>query len=263
MVDFHIFIHLYIPQYQRVIKMKKIAFPVLEVSGIVKKNKKVNIDSFNIVVGSGECAAVIHNSSGSVQTLVNILSGGLSADKGKNFFKGDNITGQDNIFGCVGKKPSVSKIKTVTLNGAAPLVKRGLSRTVSSVASKKELHVFGLEACADSRTGSLSAEDFYKAELFAAYMCSHEFIVIDEPFGCLDGELYDKNIEWLKSISEKTNLSMLIFTQKIDTAIKLASTVMVTDDKMRSVGIIGVDSQNPEKTRMRIEQLSQEINLKE
>ncbi len=243
--------------------MKRIGFPVLEVSGIVKKNKKVNIDSFNIVIGSGDCAAVLHNNPNSVQMLVNILGGNVSADKGKIFFKGDNITGQDNIFGCIGKKPSISKMKTVAANGAAPLVKRGLSRAISSVASKKELYVFGLEDCADSQAGSLSTENFYKAELFTAYMCSHEFIVIDEPFGCLDGKLYDKNIEWLKSISEKTKLSMLIFTQKIDTAAKLASTVIVADDKMRSVGIIGVDSQNPENTRMRIKQLSQEINLKE
>lgn len=238
--------------------MKKIGSPLIEISGLYRAYKKVIIDSFNISIGRGDRIAVLHKNPLASSLLCEILSGKETPDKGKVFFKGDNVTGHQNNFGVVGKKSSLSKFKSVLYNGSTPLVKRGLSRCVSDVAVQKELSVFGLQDFSSEKLASLPKNLLFRAELFSAYMCSHELVVIDEPFSELNKEEKAKELENLKNISQEKGIALLLFTEDIDTALSLSQTVMVVNSSMASVGMIAVDNGQIEKTIMRIKELIEE-----
>ena len=86
-------------------------------------------------------------------------------------------------------------------------------------------------------------------------MWSHDIMVIDEPYSNFSDKEKTEELKWLKNVSEKTELAILVFTQSIDTAIALSDTVMAVNSSMSSVGMIGVDKNQPEKTRTAIESL--------
>lgn len=235
--------------------MKKIGIPILEASKICRQYKKTEINSFSLSVGKGNIISVLHNNAPAAALLTQILVGKEAPDKGKIFFKGDDVTEQRNNFGVVNNKPSLSKMKTITENGAVPLVKRGLSKSIAAVASQKELAAFGLENYGSSSVSVLPKNIAYRAELFLAYMWSHDIMIIDEPYSNFSDKEKTEELKWLKNVSEKTELAILVFTQSIDTAIALSDTVMAVNSSMSSVGMIGVDKNQPEKTRTAIESL--------
>ena len=65
-------------------------------------------------------------------------------------------------------------------------------------------------------------------------MYSHELIVIDEPFSEIAGEERINELEWLSDLRRRHNISLLVFTQDIDTAVMLGDYVMVVDKSTSS-----------------------------
>lgn len=240
--------------------MRKVEAPLIEISNIFKNTKKYEIRGFTLNVGRGDSVAVVHKNASCVDLLTEILSGRVSPDKGKIFFKGDNVNGVKDSFGVVTKRQSISKMKTVGDNAAAALVRRGLSRQMASLVVSKDISTFGLQDYLDIAVRNLPANIAARAGIYSAYMWSHEFIVIDEPFAEFDGSNRAEEIEWLRVTAKSNGLAMAVFTENIDTALKLGTSVMVVDKNMRSVGMIGIDKRNIDKSRERLEQLLETVN---
>lgn len=239
--------------------MRKIEAPLLEVSNIHKKHKAIDIRGFNVNVGRGDCVAVLHKSPDAADLTASIISGHTTPDKGKIYYKGDNINGVIRCFGAVKRKPNNKRLKSVANNAALPLIKRGLPRSIAEAAVAKEIEIFGLKGYENDSFGSLDTTAAYRSELYSAYMWSHEFMVIDEPFMELDEEERSKELVWLRETADKTGLAILVFTEDIDTALALASSVMVVNEAMRSQGIIGVDRKRLDITRNRLNELYDDI----
>lgn len=235
--------------------MKKIAAPVLEISNLCKKEKNKSINRLNLIIAAGESMAVLYKNEENIELLCDILKGTKKAEKGKIFFKSTNVTGAKNSFGVVEKKPDIPKARTVTDLAAAPVVKRGLSRKMASVLVQKELGTFQLEEYGDKIAFLLPKNLSRRAELFNAYMCSHELIAIDEPFFDLGEKEREEELKLLEKVKKNSNLSLLLFTQDIDLAVRFTSSVMVVDDNTQSVGIIAVDPKKLEKTSAKIKEL--------
>ena len=235
--------------------MKKISKPILELSNICRSDKKGAVERLDLSVPSGESFAVIYSEPGGISLLLEMLGGRISPKKGKIFFKGDDITGTKNVFGVVKKGSSFPKLKTVAEAAAAPVVKRGLSRALAGVLVQKEIAAFGLGGIENDGFSKLSTQTGIRALIFAAYMCSHELIVIDEPFSEIAGEERINELEWLSDLRRRHNISLLVFTQDIDTAVMLGDYVMVVDKSTSSKGIIAVEKGKEDKVKARLEDL--------
>lgn len=235
--------------------MRKIETPVLEISNLCKSEKDKVIEGLNIIIPKGDSFAVVYENEKTAELLTDILGGKVKTQKGKIYFKGDDVTGEKNNFGVVGKKSNLVKMKNVADNAAVPIVKRGLARSMANVLVKKELKVFALDEYADKSVANLPKKEAARAELFAAYMCSHELMVIDEPFFDLNDEERAEELARLCNIQKSANISFLILTKNIDIAVKLSDTVMVVNDKFQSVGMVGVDKRRLDKTVEKIDEL--------
>jgi len=235
--------------------MKKIAAPVLEISNLCKKEKNKVIDRLNLIVPSGESLSVLYKDDDNIELLCDILKGIKKTDKGKVYFKSINVTGAKNSFGVVEKKADVPKTRSVCDFAASPIIKRGLSRKMASVLVRKEMVGFDLSDYENRLVSLLPANLLRRAELFNAYMSSHELIVIDEPFfGVNEIEKIDE-LERLEKLKRSSNLSLLLFTKDVKMAIRFSDTVMVVDKNTSSAGIISVDRDDITRTEYKIIEL--------
>ncbi len=230
--------------------MKKIAKPIIELSNICRKDKKGTIDRLSLSLTGGDCFAVVYRNDDNIELLFEIFRGRVAPTKGKIFFKGDDVTGIRNVFGVVSKKPVMPKLKNVAQFAAAPVIRRGLSRSMSDVLVRKEIKAFGIEELADESCTKLSEEDAMKAAIFSAYMCSHELVVLNEP-----QESLSDAANWLSGLKASSTLSLLIFTKDADFAVEIADYVMVTDKNTSSSGIIAVDKNKKARAREQLAEL--------
>ena len=221
--------------------MKKIAKPIIELSDIYRSSKKACIEGLNISVPDGDSYAVVHSNQDNISLLLDIIGGKVPPKKGKIFFKGDDITSTKNNFGVIRSDSPLPK-KTVADFAGISIVKRGLSRSMTEVLVKKEIKDFGIEDLSESIIAKLPPEDAQKALIFAAYMCSHDFMVIDEPFGNLDKSDRREALKWLNKFRKSKKVSLLIFTQNPELASISADYVMTVDSKTSSSGITAYTS---------------------
>lgn len=236
--------------------MKKIEKPIIELSNICHSTKKAIVDRLYISVTKGDCFAVVYKDENNIDLLLDILAGNITPKSGKIFFKGDDITGTKNNFGIVPRIPSVPKRKTTAEFADAPIVRRGLSRAMTDILVRKELAAVGLSDIADIPFGKMSIEEQAKAFVFAAYMCSHELIVIDEPFSQLDSAKRTVHMEWLMNLCKTNGTSLLIFTKEAELAAEYADLVMIADKNTASNGIIAVDKRKKERA---LEQINERL----
>ena len=241
------------------LKMKKIAPPILEISSVCKKEKNKILDRLSLIVTSGESVAVLYKNENNIELLCDILKGRKTPDKGKIFFKSKNNTGVKNSFGVVERKPEIPKIRSVADFAAHSIVKRGLPSRMAAVLVQKEAEAFGLTEFCDKTAYSLPKNLALRAEVFAAYMCSHELMVIDEPFGTLDQKEKEQELQIFEQIKNSSGLSLLLFTQDINIAIRFCDSVAVVDSKTECMGIISVDRKKPEKTLLKIKEIYNSI----
>lgn len=235
--------------------MKKVEMPLIEASNISKKDKKTEVKGFSANVSRGDSIVVLHKNPDGAALVTELLSGRSVPEKGKIYFKGDFINGERNIFGVVAKKQKNKRSKTLADNAASVLVRRGLSHQMSEIIVRKEIDAFGLGEYADSQISALSDATAARAEIYSAYMCSHEVVVIDEPFSELDGDERKEAVVWLNGIMKKTGLSVLAFTESVEIAVCLASSIAVVNSDFSSVGIIGTQGAVNDKIRQRVEEL--------
>jgi len=235
--------------------MKKLSVPILEVSNLIKNTKKANIERLTLNVPKGDTVAVLHKNENNISLLTEILSGKTKPEKGKIFFKGDDVTGVKNAFGIVYDSPVLSKNRTVSECASAPIVKRGLARSMAVVLVQKEAKAFGLEEYINEKIGSLPHNIAARAELFTAYMCSHELIAINEPFSTLDEEERKAETKRLLDLKNSSKLSLLVFTKNIETALLFGDYIMVVNEKTESSGIIASEKGKKEKTQQKVKEL--------
>ena len=229
--------------------MKKISSPVLEISNLYKTEKHKVIEKFNLILQSGESMALLYKNDENIELLCDILKGQKRVDKGKIFFKSADVTDSKNIFGVIEKKPEIPKTRSVIDIGCSPIVKRGLSKSMASVLVKKELGAFLLNEQGDKTAYLLPKNLKLRTEVFGAYMCSLD----------LSPDQRETELELLEKVKRSVGLSLLVFTKDIDTAVRLADSVMIINDKTQSVGIISVDEKKIQKTKDKINELYQSV----
>lgn len=235
--------------------MKKLSIPILELSNINKKTRKALIERLSLTVPKGDTLSVLYKNENNISLLTELLSGKTKPEKGKIFFKSDDVTGEKNAFGVVFDSPVLSKNRTISECASSPIVKRGLARSMAVVLVQKEAKAFGLEEYIDNTIGSLPKNIAARAEVFTAYMCSHDLIAINEPFSTLNEDERKTETELLINLKNSTKLSLLIFTKNIDTALQFGDYIMVVNDKTESTGIIACDKGKKDKTLQKVKEL--------
>jgi len=214
--------------------------PRLEVKGLKKSfGLKPVLRSIDLVLGRGECIAILGANGAGKTTLLRTLAGLTAPTAGTVRIDGLDITQHAQhirrLIGFVGHQPYLYDELTAIEN----LLFFGRMYTVKQVRQRAHelLCKVGLEKRAHERLGSLSRGQVQRLALARALLHSPPLLLLDEP----DTGLDDQGNELLETLLREhieQDGTVLFSTHQSERALKLAHSI-ITLDRGRIVGGAG------------------------
>ena len=198
--------------------------------------EKTIIENLSLTIEKGEFVTIIGSSGCGKTTLLKMVNGLIAPDNGDVLVMGKNIKDEDQVMlrrniGYAIQGSVLFPHMTVEQNiSYVPnlLNKKDKKRTENAV--DKWMKIVGLDDGLRSRyPAELSGGQQQRVGIARALAASPELLLMDEPFGAVDeitrGQLQNE----LKSIYEKTGITVLFVTHDISEALKLGTKVLVMD----------------------------------
>lgn len=186
-------------------------------------------------LGAGEFAALLGPSGSGKSTLLKVAAGLICPDEGQVFLYGKACGGQIQKVGYMPQQDMLFPWKTLLQNAALPLIAAGVDKSEAYNRVRELLPVFGLEGFEDYYPRRLSGGMRQRAALLRTVLIESRLLLLDEPFASLDAITREKLQEWLLSILERFNRSVLFVTHSIDEAIYLSDRVFMFSERPGSV----------------------------
>lgn len=210
------------------------------------ENKKL-FDNISFSVGEGEFVSILGPSGCGKSTILKLLTGVISPENGQLFVEQEAITGITEHFAYMPQNDLLFPWKNILENvclygrihGSMPAAKEE---------ALKNFPVFGLSGYEYEYPSSLSGGMRQRAAFLRTALCHADILLLDEPFGALDvitrGEMQD----WLLSVRERLNKTVLLVTHDMDEAIYLSDRILVMN---QTPAVIGCEIRITEKNRSR------------
>jgi ABC-type nitrate/sulfonate/bicarbonate transport system ATPase subunit len=180
---------------------------------------------------AGKFAALLGPSGSGKSTLLKIAAGLIRPDQGRVFLNGRDSTGQVQKVGYMPQQDLLFPWKTLLQNAALPLLAAGVDRNEAYGRVRELLPVFGLEGFEHYYPRRLSGGMRQRAALLRTVLIESGLLLLDEPFAALDALTREKLQEWLLSVLERFNRSVLFVTHSIDEAIYLSDRIYMLSDR--------------------------------
>jgi branched-chain amino acid transport system ATP-binding protein len=231
------------------------AVPILEAQGITKRfGGVVAVNDVNLVVSKGQIVGLIGPNGSGKSTMVNLVSGELSPDKGQFFFEGDDITGlptyrraragmarsfqllrlftsltvEDNLLLANHMRMKTGVVDSI-LGRASGLVEEQAARR----RARELLAWFDLEAFADKPASELSIGQQRMVELARGMMSEPNLFVLDEPAAGLSPPNVDKLILLIRRLRDDFGMSILLVEHVMRVVRDLCDHVVVLDSGVK------------------------------
>jgi ABC-type nitrate/sulfonate/bicarbonate transport system ATPase subunit len=172
--------------------------PKLQTEGISKvfrgaggsgSHEILALEAIDIEARSGEFVSIVGPSGCGKSTLFNILAGLIEPTRGRVLLDGnppDKLLGK---FGYMPQKDLLMPWRTVLKNTTLGLEIAGMSRRAARKRALEDFPRFGLTGFEDAWPTSLSGGMRQRAALLRTFLAGREVMLLDEPFGALDGSL--------------------------------------------------------------------------
>ncbi|MEG0918804.1 MAG: ABC transporter ATP-binding protein [Anaerovoracaceae bacterium] len=197
---------------------------------------KVILDNFNLSIQKGEFVTIIGPSGCGKTTALKMVNGLIKPTSGQILMDGIDISKEDqNLLrrniGYAIQGSVLFPHMTIAQNIAyVPnlLNKRDKAKTEGAVS--KWMDLIGLEQELLERYPSeLSGGQQQRVGIARALAASPDIVLMDEPFGAVDSITRGQLQKELKTIHQKTGITVLFVTHDIGEALKLGTKVMVMD----------------------------------
>jgi osmoprotectant transport system ATP-binding protein len=198
--------------------------------------KNLILNDFNLKINKGEFLTIIGSSGCGKTTVLKLINGLLTPDRGKIHVNGEDISRMDQIqfrrrvgyvIQGVGLFPHMNVKKNISY--VPNLIKKDDKRKIASKVEEL-IKVVGLNGDMLERYPSeLSGGQRQRVGLARALAASPEILLMDEPFGAVD-EITRKLLqEEILRIYKELNVTIVFITHDIKEALKLGTRVLVMD----------------------------------
>ena len=197
---------------------------------------KIIIDDLSLMIEKGEFVTIIGSSGCGKTTLLKMVNGLIAPDAGEVFVMGKNIKYEDQVMlrrniGYAIQGSVLFPHMTVEQNISyvpSLLNKNDKKRTENAV--DKWMKIVGLDENIRSYYPyELSGGQQQRVGIARALAASPELLLMDEPFGAVDEITRSQLQVELKSIYERTGITVLFVTHDISEALKLGTKVLVME----------------------------------
>ncbi len=199
--------------------------PLVYVDGLEKSFGDLRVlGRVSFRVDEGETVGVLGPSGCGKTTLLRVLLGLESADAGR-------VGTRLERAGYLPQDVLLFPWKTAMENAELPLELQGMNREVRRGRVRQELPRFGLEEFADAYPHEMSGGMRQRLALLRAVLTGSRALVLDEPFGALDTLTRHRLQDWLTSLLEDLNRTLLFVTHDLDEAVSLSRRVVVLSQR--------------------------------
>ncbi|SFA96208.1 ABC transporter ATP-binding protein [Clostridium frigidicarnis] len=194
------------------------------------------LNDFNLDIEKGEFLTIIGSSGCGKTTILKIINGLITPDKGKVYINGEDISKVNQIelrrsigyvIQGVGLFPHMNIRKNISY--VPNLIKKESKREIS-LKVEKLIKVVGLsEDMLNRYPSELSGGQRQRIGIARALAASPNILLMDEPFGAVD-EITRKLLqEEISRIYKELNVTIVFITHDIKEALKLGTRVLVMD----------------------------------
>jgi sulfate transport system ATP-binding protein len=202
-----------------------------EVQGVSKRfGTYVALDDVSLRVEKGELLALLGPSGCGKTTLLRILAGLETADRGTVWFDGVDVTDTPAAarnVGLVFQHYALFEHMTVFENVAFGLRVRGASRARIAERVRELLGHVRLEGFAERAPSQLSGGQRQRVALARALAAEPRVLLLDEPFGALDARVRRDLRAWLRRLHTATRVTTVLVTHDREDAFEVADRVAV------------------------------------
>lgn len=199
----------------------------LSKSFLLQGQPRLILSGLDFVMEKGEFVCIVGGSGCGKSTLLELLAGITLPDSGTIWHEGAEITGRSGYLGYMPQDDLLFPWLSVEENVLLPVrVKNGDLRRARA-RLRELLPTFGLQDHPHHLPYQLSGGLRQRAAFLRTYMTETKLLLLDEPFASLDAITRMQLQDWLKDITSKLKLSIILVTHDIDEAINLADRILV------------------------------------
>lgn len=207
----------------------------------------------DLAVEPGEFVSIIGPSGCGKSTLLNIVAGLAQPDSGSVSLRaGDGGQDKESLgerLGRVGymqQKDLLLPWRTVLDNAILGLELRGIPKRQARKQALELTESFGLKGFEDQYPFALSGGMRQRTAFLRTMLLGQEMVLLDEPFGALDALTRIQMQEWLLTLWDTMNSTIILITHDVDEAIMVSDRVYVLTSRPGKVKmVLDVDLPRP------------------
>ena len=212
----------------------------------------VAIEAVSLAFDRGELVSLLGPSGCGKTTLLRIVAGLETFDRGSVRIGGRAITGPQRDFGFVFQTPNLMPWRTVLDNVLFPMEILGRRDRAAVARAHELLELVGLAGFARSRPHQLSGGMKQRVSLCRGVIHRPALLLMDEPFGALDELTRMEMHDLLKDIQRVSGATVMFVTHSISEAVYLSDQIVVFSQRpARIAARIRVDLPQPRTTALR------------
>lgn len=203
----------------------------LELNNVQKKyDNNIILDNITFNVAEGEIVCILGPSGCGKTTLLNMIGGFTSVDKGEIILDGEDITkisAETRNVATVFQSYGLFNHMTVFENIAYGLKKRKRKKDEIIKLVKNIVEIVGLENQENKYPNQLSGGQKQRVALARSLVIEPKLLLLDEPFSNLDKNLRDVMRKEVKKLAKYFNVTIILVTHDQEDAFSIADKVIL------------------------------------
>ena len=211
------------------------------------------LDDISLEFPSGELVALLGPSGCGKTTLLRIIAGLETADRGEVLFDGENATARgvrERQVGFVFQHYALFRHMTVFENIAFGLRVRPRSTRPSEAEIRRRVHelleLVQLDWLAKHYPAELSGGQRQRIALARALAVEPKVLLLDEPFGALDAKVRKDLRRWLRRLHDELHITSIFVTHDQEEALEVSDRVVLMNrGRVEQIGAPGAVYDEP------------------
>lgn len=194
------------------------------------KNDESMIKDLSFKINEGEFISIIGPSGCGKSTIFRLINGLEKMDSGEILVNNSPIKNIKNYSAFMPQKDLLFPWRTIGDNLSLPLEINKIGKNERDIRIKDMLKKIGLESYKDKFPKDLSGGMKQRVSFARTLLCGSNLLLLDEPFSALDSLTRMNMQEWLLSMWDNLNKTILFITHDVEEAIFLSKSVYVVVD---------------------------------
>ncbi|MBR0560392.1 ABC transporter ATP-binding protein [Neokomagataea anthophila] len=185
------------------------------------------LENLNLSLEAGEFLVIVGPSGSGKSTLLDLAAGLSAPTHGEVLLDGSSVSGPGPERSVVFQNYALFPWKSARDNIILALDAAGIDRRQHTIRADQALSLVGLQQSADRYPHQLSGGMKQRIAIARALSVEPKVLLMDEPFGALDAQSRETLQIELRSLWQRTGMTIMFITHDIDEALVLGQRIAI------------------------------------